>query len=255
MAIRSLNCFVFILLVSAVLGNKFFQEVIKDAARPLPTYTCVSILGVCGKTFSEDRCYQLCYDYFNDLNPQPHCDQYPGFDEECLAMSNYSAVDGKLYCKPHFEQLYKETGSKPPPSGKQGELNRAPSKVSSLFSGTQEKCDVCTKTVYPLEKPLDHSEQPSELIVTVEEKFYHKSCFRCAHGGCNLTTSNYAALDGILYCKPHFAQLFKEKGSYTHLTETTTSKKNALAHDTITSNGSEQLDENSTPELTVHDDI
>ncbi|KAL6496767.1 hypothetical protein OROHE_027329 [Orobanche hederae] len=160
-----------------------------------------------------------------------------------LAMSNYSAVDGKLYCKPHFEQLYKETGSKPPPCGKQGELNRAPSKVSTLFCGTQEKCDVCTKTVYPLEK------------VTVEEKFYHKSCFRCAHGGCNLTTSNYAALDGILYCKPHFAQLFKEKGSYTHLTETTTSKKNALAQDTITSNGSEQLDENSTPELTVHDDI
>lgn len=30
------------------------------------------------------------------------------FDEK---MSNYSALDGKLYCKPHFEQLFKETGS------------------------------------------------------------------------------------------------------------------------------------------------
>ncbi|KAL3833516.1 hypothetical protein ACJIZ3_008252 [Penstemon smallii] len=139
-----------------------------------------------------------------------------------LAMSNYSAVDGKLYCKPHFEQLFKETGSftsKKIPSGKQGELNRTPSKVSSFFSGTQEKCAVCKKTVYPLEK------------VTVESEFYHKSCFRCAHGGCFLTPSNYAALDGILYCKPHFAQLFKEKGSYTHLTKTTSMKKNAVAPD------------------------
>ncbi|XP_075524253.1 LIM domain-containing protein WLIM2b-like [Primulina tabacum] len=139
-----------------------------------------------------------------------------------LAMSNYSAVDGNLYCKPHFEQLFRETGSFTskklvPPSGKQGEtLDRTPSKVSSFFSGTQEKCAVCKKTVYPLEK------------VTVEGEFYHKSCFRCAHGGCFLTPSSYAALDGILYCKPHFAQLFKEKGSYTHLTKTTSLKKNAL---------------------------
>ncbi|PIN13973.1 hypothetical protein CDL12_13399 [Handroanthus impetiginosus] len=61
----------------------------------------------------------------------------------------------------------------------------------------------------------------------MEGEFYHKSCFRCAHGGCFLTTSSYAALDGILHCKPHFAQLFKEKGSYSHLTKTTSLKKNA----------------------------
>ncbi|PIN06065.1 Regulatory protein MLP [Handroanthus impetiginosus] len=137
-----------------------------------------------------------------------------------LTMSSYSAVGGKLYCKPHFEQLFKETGSFTSKkfqiqccphimsfflhfgsAGKQGELNRTPSKVSTLFSGTQDKCAVCKKTVYPLEK------------VTMEGEFYHKSCFKCAHGGCFLTTSSYAALDGILYCKPHFAQLFKEKGS------------------------------------------
>ncbi|KAL2517084.1 LIM domain-containing protein WLIM2b [Abeliophyllum distichum] len=136
-----------------------------------------------------------------------------------LAMSNYSSLNGVLFCKPHFEQLFKETGSfstkkYQSATGKQPELNRTPSKVSTFFSGTQEKCAVCTKTVYPLEK------------VTVEGEFYHKTCFRCAHGGCNLTTSNYAALDGILYCKPHFAQLFKEKGSYSHLTKTTSLRKN-----------------------------
>lgn len=66
------------------------------------------------------------------------------------------------------------------------------------------------------------------LQVTVEGEFYHKSCFRCAHGGCFLNPSSYAALDGILYCKPHFSQLFKQKGSYNHLTKTTSMKKNAL---------------------------
>lgn len=137
-----------------------------------------------------------------------------------LQMSNYSAIDGTLYCKPHFEQLFKESGGftskKFQSPGKQGELNRTPSKLSAFFSGTQEKCAVCKKTVYPLEK------------VTVEGDFYHKSCFRCAHGGCFLTPSSYAALDGILYCKPHFAQLFKEKGSYTHLTKTTSMKKSSV---------------------------
>ncbi|ONK71456.1 uncharacterized protein A4U43_C04F8850 [Asparagus officinalis] len=93
--------------------------------------------------------------------------------------------------------------------------SRAPSKVSSMFSGTQEKCAVCNKTVYPLEK------------ITVEGEFYHKTCFKCSHGGCILTTSNYAALNGILYCKHHFAQLFMEKGSYNHLIKTASMRKNS----------------------------
>ncbi|KAJ7952342.1 LIM domain-containing protein [Quillaja saponaria] len=82
--------------------------------------------------------------------------------------------------------------------------------------GLKKKCSVCTKTAYPLEK------------VTVEGEFYHKSCFRCSHGGCFLTTSSYAALDGILYCKHHFAQLFKDKGSYNHLIQTASMKKNGI---------------------------
>lgn len=137
-----------------------------------------------------------------------------------LAMSNYSSMEGVLYCKPHFEQLFKETGTyakkhqstgKPP-----NELTRAPSKLSAFFSGTQEKCSSCKKTVYPLEK------------LTVEGEFYHKSCFRCTHGGCFLTPSSYAALDGFLYCKPHFSQLFKQKGSYNYLSKTASMKKNEV---------------------------
>lgn len=117
-----------------------------------------------------------------------------------------------------------------------------------MFSGTQDKCATCNKTVYPLEKVSyisifqkdamllqlfrsnqTYSEQryccSHNLQLTMEGESYHKTCFKCAHGGCILTPSSYAALDGILYCKHHFAQLFKEKGSYNHVIEAATMKK------------------------------
>jgi len=147
------------------------------------------------------------------------CSHCKGF----LSMSTYSSMDGVLYCKPHFEQLFKESGNfsknfqTAKSSEKQGELTRAPSKLSSMFCGTQDKCATCSKTVYPLEK------------VTLEGECYHKTCFRCARGGCHLTHSSYAALDGVLYCKHHFAQLFMEKGNYHHVLQSATHKKNDQA--------------------------
>ncbi|KAM7260975.1 hypothetical protein ACFE04_026450 [Oxalis oulophora] len=139
-----------------------------------------------------------------------------------LQMSTYSSMDGVLYCKPHFEQLFKESGnfSKNFQPGNAAEkrndnLNRIPSKVSSMFSGTQDKCSACQKTVYPLEK------------INMEGECYHKTCFRCAHGGCPLTHSSYAALDGVLYCKHHFSQLFMEKGNYNHILEAASHRRTA----------------------------
>ena len=55
------------------------------------------------------------------------------------------------------------------------------------------------------------------IQMTLEGESYHKSCFKCSHGGCILTTCSYAALNGVLYCKIHFGQLFMEKGSYNHM--------------------------------------
>ncbi|KAI3449178.1 hypothetical protein Pfo_005843 [Paulownia fortunei] len=154
-----------------------------------------------------------------------------------LVMSNYSSMDGVLYCKPHFEQLFKESGNfsknfqtcKKPYFNicciflsslfgfiQRGKIHWAPSKLSALFSGTQDKCPACNKTVYPLEK------------VTMEGESFHKSCFKCAHGGCHLTHSSYAALDGILYCKVHFQQLFMEKGNYQHVLNAANHKKSAV---------------------------
>ncbi|KAK9189037.1 hypothetical protein WN944_020442 [Citrus x changshan-huyou] len=116
-------------------------------------------------------------------------------------------MEGVLYCEPHFEQLFKESGNinknfqsparlveKSTP-----ELTRSPIKAASMLSGTQKKCASCSKTVCPLEK------------VAVESQAYHKTCFKCSHGGCSISPSNYVALEGILYCKHHFSQLFKEK--------------------------------------------
>lgn len=60
----------------------------------------------------------------------------------------------------------------------------------------------------------------------MEGECYHKNCFRCAHGGCHLTHSSYAALNGVLYCKHHFAQLFMEKGNYNHVLQAASHKRN-----------------------------
>ncbi|XP_058764849.1 LIM domain-containing protein PLIM2c-like [Vicia villosa] len=139
-----------------------------------------------------------------------------------LTMSTYSSMDGVLYCKTHFEQLFKESGNfsknfqNAKASEKQNEsMNRAPTRMSSMFSGTLDKCSVCTKTVYPLEK------------MSLEGECYHKTCFRCAHAGCPLTHSSYAALDGVLYCRHHFQQLFMEKGNYSHVLQAAANRKNA----------------------------
>ncbi|KAL3814852.1 hypothetical protein ACJIZ3_016120 [Penstemon smallii] len=139
-----------------------------------------------------------------------------------LVMSNYSSMDGVLYCKPHFEQLFKESGNfsknfqSSAKTERENSLTRAPSKLSAMFSGTQDKCPACKKTVYPFEK------------VTMEGESFHKSCFKCAHGGCPLTHSNYAALDGILYCKVHFQQLFMEKGNYQHVLDSAAHRKSGV---------------------------
>ncbi|RVW56119.1 LIM domain-containing protein WLIM1 [Vitis vinifera] len=130
-------------------------------------------------------------------------------------LGNYNSFEGVLYCRPHFDQLFKRTGSldksfegtpkivkpeKPIDSEKP-----IANKVSSMFAGTRDKCVGCKNTVYPTEK------------VTVNGTAYHKSCFKCTHGGCTISPSNYIAHEGRLYCKHHHTQLIKEKGNLSQL--------------------------------------
>ncbi|KAK9941862.1 hypothetical protein M0R45_007555 [Rubus argutus] len=96
-----------------------------------------------------------------------------------LKLSNYCSFEGVLYCRPHYDQLFKRTGSldksfegipkilKPEKPTIENENIKA---VSNLFVGTKDKCVGCEKTVYPIEK------------ISVNGTGYHRSCFKCTHG-------------------------------------------------------------------------
>ncbi|CAL9176013.1 unnamed protein product [Musa hybrid cultivar] len=71
------------------------------------------------------------------------------------------------------------------------------------FTGTQDKCNACNETVHFID------------LLTADGVPYHKTCFKCSHCKGTLSMCSYSFMDGILYCKPHFEQLFKETGSFT----------------------------------------
>ncbi|KAJ4962489.1 hypothetical protein NE237_022428 [Protea cynaroides] len=132
-----------------------------------------------------------------------------------LKLGNYNSFEGVLYCRPHFDQLFKRTGSLDKsfegtpkivkPEKAISSQSASTNKVSSMFGGTRDKCVACQKTVYPIEK------------VAVDGSAYHKTCFKCTHGGCVISPSSYIAHEGRLYCRHHHTQLFKEKGNYSQL--------------------------------------
>ncbi len=43
---------------------------------------------------------------------------------------------------------------------------------------------------------------------------YHKACFKCEVCKKAVSLGGFAALDGRVFCKPHFKQLFALKGNY-----------------------------------------
>nr|AFK42620.1 unknown [Lotus japonicus] len=65
------------------------------------------------------------------------------------------------------------------------------------FLGTQQKYKACEKTVYPVDQ------------LSADGTSYHKACFRCSHCKGTLKLSNYSSMEGVLYCKPHYEQLFQ----------------------------------------------
>jgi len=73
---------------------------------------------------------------------------------------------------------------------------------SPKVSTTSNKCQVCEKTVYPMES------------LVADEKVFHKGCFKCSHCNGQIKLGNYASMGGVFYCKPHFKQLFASKGNY-----------------------------------------
>ena len=64
------------------------------------------------------------------------------------------------------------------------------------------KCAICDKTVYPVDK------------ISADNKDFHKFCFRCKECKKVLILGNYAAIQGVFYCKPHFNQMLKNKDKF-----------------------------------------
>ncbi|XP_071021924.1 LIM domain and actin-binding protein 1-like isoform X3 [Oncorhynchus clarkii lewisi] len=77
-----------------------------------------------------------------------------------------------------------------------------PKNPRSFCLPAQESCVSCQKTVYPLER------------LVANQQVFHNTCFRCSHCNTKLSLGTYASLHSLVYCKPHFCQLFKAKGNY-----------------------------------------
>ncbi|KAF2297782.1 hypothetical protein GH714_002789 [Hevea brasiliensis] len=127
-----------------------------------------------------------------------------------LVMSSYSSMDGVLYCKPHFDQLFRETGSfsKKFPTCK--------GSWQAFLHVLWHPRQVCTLQQNSI--PFGEGECGGRIL--------SQDMLQVLSWGCYLTPSSYAAIEGILYCKPHFAQLFKEKGCYNHLKKGASVKRN-----------------------------
>ncbi|KAK8747475.1 hypothetical protein OTU49_017534 [Cherax quadricarinatus] len=61
------------------------------------------------------------------------------------------------------------------------------------------ECKMCGKQVFQMEK------------IVAEKASWHKNCFRCKECNSLLTLETYQSHEGVLYCKPHFKDLFRPK--------------------------------------------
>jgi len=130
--------------------------------------------------------------------------------KECfvsLTVPNFVLFNGSIYCKPHAKILKNKQIEEDNQNSSSEELKQSTDMDSGSFKNIRlhiinSKCSVCLKTVYPVDK------------ITADGKDFHKTCFRCQECKKVLSLANYAALSGIIYCKPHFKQLFKTYGNF-----------------------------------------
>ncbi|KAK3239825.1 hypothetical protein CYMTET_50275 [Cymbomonas tetramitiformis] len=112
-----------------------------------------------------------------------------------LTLSNYASMNDKVYCKPHFNQLFKEKGSY---DGISGEEKKVYAGGADGVGG--DKCAGCGKTVYATEK------------FEAADKIWHAGCFRCSDCQAKLSLTNYTASKGVVYCRLHVPTLTPKIG-------------------------------------------
>ncbi|XP_062512894.1 LIM domain and actin-binding protein 1-like isoform X2 [Corticium candelabrum] len=74
--------------------------------------------------------------------------------------------------------------------------------MATIATNKTKTCVVCEKAVYHMEK------------LEVDKQLFHKHCFKCQECKKTLSAGTYASLEGQIFCKPHFKQLFRLKGNY-----------------------------------------
>ncbi|CAH8484805.1 unnamed protein product [Dicrocoelium dendriticum] len=91
-------------------------------------------------------------------------------------------------------------------------------------------CDTCHKRVYPMDR------------VSIGERAYHKSCFRCVICQRTLLPGNFASLDGTVLCKPHYIEQFRRRGRYElrNSNDSNSSINTSSAPERVTQNGESQ---------------
>lgn len=60
-----------------------------SSIRARAPYRCTSILGV---TMSKARCLQLCYNYYAEIHPYAHCDNYPPGSKTTLCYCEHDCI-------------------------------------------------------------------------------------------------------------------------------------------------------------------
>lgn len=68
------------------------------------------------------------------------------------------------------------------------------------YGAAKVLCPVCKERVYPME------------AVNFEGDSFHKNCMKCSHCNKNVSIKGLAVINGQLFCKPHFVELFKSGG-------------------------------------------
>jgi len=76
-----------------------------------------------------------------------------------------------------------------------------------VTTSSTSKCYKCGKSVYDLE------------MLKACDKIWHKGCFRCKHCDGVLSLKGFATIDSDPYCKPHYLEIFKSKGTYKAFSE------------------------------------
>jgi hypothetical protein len=182
-------------------GDNLLEEEVSAAKPPSPDKDSGS--GSAPKEASPAGSPQLALASHKDKEPEEEEED----EEEKENTPNKPTIQVAGTDVPLREKVLKKSVSNQSTAGegKQGLSlfdNRA--KRSSWVGQQKEKeiCEVCTKTVYAMER------------LEADKLVYHKTCFKCSVCSKTLGLGTYAALQGIIYCKAHFKQLFKMKGNY-----------------------------------------